>query len=111
MQITYNPAPKAEGKLFEIKEGGLQIARGYLYIMGNGLHEQPFGFMEDIFVHEDHRGHGLGTQIVEAIIEAARKAGCYKLIATSRHSREKVHDLYREHGFQVQGLEFRMNFY
>lgn len=110
MGIRSSEAKQATGILFEIMDGEVQIARGYLYILGNMLHQRPFGFMEDIFVHPDHRGKGLGTQIVDAIIEAARSAGCYKLIATSRSERERVHTLYRELGFQAQGLEFRMNF-
>jgi hypothetical protein len=36
-------------------------------------------------------------------------AGCYMLIATSRHSRPKVHDLYRRLGFEDHGIEFRMD--
>ena len=110
MGIRSSEAKQATGILFEIMDGEFQIARGHLYILGNGQHQRPFGLMEDIFVHEKHRGRGLGTQIIEAIVEAARTAGCYKLIATSRDEREKVHNLYRELGFQVQGLEFRMNF-
>jgi len=37
-------------------------------------------------------------------------AGCYKLIATSRTSRPKVHELYQRLGFENHGVEFRMNF-
>ncbi|MEO0537352.1 MAG: hypothetical protein AAF215_26285 [Cyanobacteria bacterium P01_A01_bin.123] len=35
---------------------------------------------------------------------------CYKLIATSRTSRPKVHDLYQRLGFTQQGFEFRIDF-
>ena len=43
-------------------------------------------------------------------MSAAREAGCYKLIATSRTSRPKVHELYQRLGFESHGVEFRMNF-
>jgi GNAT superfamily N-acetyltransferase len=61
--------------------------------MTNDLHEAPFGLMEDVFVAESERGSGLGTALVREVIAAARDAGCYKLIATSRASRPKVHEL------------------
>jgi GNAT superfamily N-acetyltransferase len=50
-----------------------------------------------------------GPALVTEVIAAAREAGCYKLIATSRASRPKVHELYERLGFANYGLEFRMN--
>lgn len=35
---------------------------------------------------------------------------CYKLIATSRTSRPKVHELYHRLGFTQHGVEFRIDF-
>ena len=53
---------------------------------------------------------GLGTALVKEVIAAAREAGCYKLIATSRASRPRVHELYEGLGFANYGLEFRLTF-
>jgi GNAT superfamily N-acetyltransferase len=86
-----------------------EIARAYLYVMTNDLHEEPFGLLEDVFVDEAQRGSGLGTAMVTEVIAAAREAGCYKLIATSRASRPSVHELYEHLGFEQYGIEFRMN--
>jgi hypothetical protein len=43
-------------------------------------------------------------------MEEARRRRCYKLIATSRDERPRVHDLYRRLGFEEWGREFRLNF-
>jgi GNAT superfamily N-acetyltransferase len=101
---------KGSGIKVFIKDGEKEIARAYLYILHNGLHEEPFGLLEDVYVDENFRGKGLGTNVVNKIIELARKNKCYKLIATSRHSRPKVHELYRKIGFEDWGREFRMDF-
>ena len=77
--------------------------------MTNELHRAPFGLMEDVFVDESQRGEGLGSKLVNEIISAAKEACCYKLIATSRDSRPKVHELYRRLGFADHGREFRMD--
>ena len=99
----------ARGIRFSIAGPSGEVARAYLYLMTNDLHEAPFGLLEDVFVAESERGSGLGTALVNEVIAAAREAGCYKLVATSRASRPKVHELYERLGFENYGLEFRMN--
>ena len=99
----------ARGIRFSIAGPSGEVARAYLYLMTNDLHEAPFGLLEDVFVAESERGSGLGTALVNEVIAAAREAGCYKLVATSRASRPKVHELYERLGFANYGLEFRMN--
>lgn len=100
----------ARGIKFFLLENNLEIARAYLYFLHNDLHQEPFGLLEDVFVAQSHRGEGLGTELVEQVIQAAKQHGCYKLIATSRTSRPKVHKLYERLGFQKRGTEFRIDF-
>jgi GNAT superfamily N-acetyltransferase len=102
-------ARAAQGIRFSVRGREGEIARAYLYVMTNDLHEAPFGLLEDVYVAESDRGGGLGTALVNEVISAAREAGCYKLIATSRASRPKVHALYERLGFANYGLEFRLN--
>ena len=91
-----------------LEDNGTEIARGYLYLLRNDLHKNPFGFMEDIFVQEEFRGQGNGARLVNEIISEAKKRGCYKLICTSRHEKVKVHGLYKGLGFKDHGKEFRI---
>lgn len=101
---------KAKGIKFSILEAEREIARAYLYIMHNDLHSEPFALLEDVYVAESQRGTGLGTKLVKQAIANAKELGCYKLIATSRKSRSKVHQLYLKLGFKERGLEFRIDF-
>lgn len=96
-------------KLF-IESDGEEIARVFLYILKNDLHEKPFGFMEDVFVNENFRGQGLGTELVIELIKVAKENKCYKLICTSRNEKLKVHVLYERLGFKDWGKEFRIDF-
>lgn len=75
----------------------------------NDLHREPFGLLEDVFVDESARGRGIGTELVRRVVAAANDAGCYKLLATSRTSRPKVHALYERLGFRNHGIEFRLD--
>ena len=108
MKIERQSRP-ARGIRFSIRGAEREVARAYLYVMTNDLHAEPFGLLEDVFVDESQRGSGLGTALVQEVIAAAREAGCYKLIATSRASRPKVHELYERLGFENYGIEFRMS--
>lgn len=99
----------SSGIKFFFEKDGKEIARAYLFMMHNDLHKRPFGLLEDVFVEEEYRGQGIGTQLVKAVLDTAKNR-CYKLICTSRHSRPKVHDLYQRIGFRNHGLEFRMDF-
>lgn len=89
---------------------GKVVGRAYLYVMTNGLHDRPFGFMEDVFVEPERRGDGTGTALVGRVIAEAKKRGCYKLVAGSRHERDRVHALYLKLGFKDHGKEFRIDF-
>ncbi|MEM2955065.1 MAG: GNAT family N-acetyltransferase [Candidatus Nanoarchaeia archaeon] len=99
----------ATGIRFSIEIDGMEKARGRLYVMHNDLHKEPFGLIEDLFVDEDERSHGYGTKIVQEMIKEARRQGCYKIVATSRFSRENVHNFYKKNGFEKYGYEFRLN--
>lgn len=101
---------KAWGIKFFIEREGKEIARAYLFLMNNGLHKEPFGLLEDVFVEEKFRRGGLATQLTKAVIKAAKKHSCYKLICTSRYSRPEVHKLYQRLSFKNHGLEFRLDF-
>ncbi|HMO01689.1 MAG TPA: GNAT family N-acetyltransferase [Oligoflexia bacterium] len=100
----------AKGIRFSITENEREVARAYLYLMNNDLHQEPFGLLEDVFVDEKDRSAGLGKKIVQTVIDKAKELGCYKLIATSRYSRPQVHEMYLKLGFKDQGKEFRIDF-
>lgn len=93
----------------EIRQGRKVFGRAYLYLIYNNLHKRPYGLMEDVFVDESLRGKGLGTKLILEVIKQAKKHRCYKLLATSRLNRPKVHKLYRRFGFKKHGYEFRMD--
>ncbi len=101
---------QAEGVRISVSENGKELGRATLFLMTNDLHDTPFGLLEDVYVDETQRGRGIGSELVKKVIEEAKQRKCYKLIATSRYARPKVHDLYIRLGFEDHGKEFRMNF-
>jgi GNAT superfamily N-acetyltransferase len=100
---------KSDAKKITLQENGQEIARVFIYLIYNGLHSKPYALLEDLFVQEQFRGKGVGMKILQTAITEAKKADCYKIIGTSRHTREKVHKFYNNLGFEDYGKEFRMN--
>jgi GNAT superfamily N-acetyltransferase len=97
-----------KGSRLTFTKEGKEIARLRLYFIENDQHQQPYALIEDLFVQEEFRGQSLGTKLMQAAIEEARKEGCYKILATSRTERTTVHEFYRKLGFKEWGKEFRM---
>ena len=89
---------------------GSPIGRASLVLIVNEINPRPYGLLEDVFVAEEHRSAGHGARLVEEIVALAKREGCYKLIATSRYTRPRVHALYARLGFREHGKEFRMDF-
>ena len=54
-----------------------------------------FAYLADVFVAEDHRGHGLGAWIVETVLDHPELQGLRRWLLVTRDA----HALYRRFGF------------
>lgn len=86
-----------------------EVARAYLYVLSSYPEKKHYGFLAEVSVDENLRGKGVGTKLINKIIEEAKKNKCYKIVATSRSSRQKVHKFYEYLGFKNVGYEFRID--
>jgi glucosamine-phosphate N-acetyltransferase len=64
------------------------------------------GHIEDIVVHKDYQGMGLGKRIISHLVAMGRRRGCYKLIldADPRNA-----GFYEKCGFRKNEVQFRMD--
>ena len=92
-----------------LEEDRKVLGWAYLYVIFQDRHKEPYGLMENLYVEPEYRSRGLGTKLVELLIEEAKKQNCYKLIGTSKKIKPDVHAFYKRHGFEEIGLEFRMD--
>lgn len=92
-----------------LQQDGKEVARAYIFLIFNDLHDKPYALLEDVFVQEEYRGKGLGKRIVREAIEVAKRAGCYKIIATARFTKEWLVPFYESLGLKKWGYEFRMD--
>jgi GNAT superfamily N-acetyltransferase len=87
--------------------GDVIIGAFSLLIMDNLAHGgAPSGIVEDVVVHRNWRGLGVGKQMMRFAMEQCRKANCYKLSLSSNLQRTAAHQFYEALGFQRHGYSF-----
>ena len=98
------------GVRFSIERDGVEVARARLYTIQNDIHDEPFGYIEDVHVEEEHRGQGLSKDLMEAILAKARELGHYKVILHTESENWPALSLYTKNfGFYVVGPTLRVN--
>jgi glucosamine-phosphate N-acetyltransferase len=62
-------------------EDGAVIGTASLILEQKYIHKGGIiGHIEDVAVHADHQGKGVGSAVVKQLVELARLLGCYKVI-------------------------------
>jgi GNAT superfamily N-acetyltransferase len=57
------------------------------------------GWLEDMIVHPEHRGEGIGTRLLTAAIDYARQASLRRLTLLTDNSNTTAQQFYQHHGF------------
>ena len=91
---------------FTIMDDDDVIARAQLYIMESSKGE--YGRIENVFVDEEYRGRGLGTELSKIAMEESRSLGHYKCTLAS--SRSNAQRIYEKIGFRKHGESYRIDF-
>ncbi|MEV4925107.1 GNAT family N-acetyltransferase [Streptomyces roseoverticillatus] len=91
-------------------QDGIEIGHAYVYRLDNDGRDSPFALAEDLYVIEPARRQGIARLLAAESIKMAKKLGCYKLIASSRFSREGQHRRLESYGLKKWGYEFRLDF-
>lgn len=107
-EVQVAPVP-ASAERIGIWKHGQEVAHLTQYYVQSDSHANPSAFCEDWWVDPESRGAGLGRRLVDAAVEAARRHGCYKVVANSRFNRPSLHAYIEEIGFVRHGYEFRID--
>jgi len=63
--------------------------------------------IESMHVADAHRGVGVGSLLLDALVTAARDRGCYRVQLTSNKQRDDAHRFYERNGFSASHQGFK----
>ncbi len=93
--------------LYVAVEGEAVVGVFALLIMDNLGHKgAPSGVVEDVVVHEDWRGKGVGLTMMDEAMKLCAAKGCYKLALTTNKSRHRTCLFYETLGFDLHGFSY-----
>ena len=67
------------------------------------------GELGNLAVDDEHRGEGIGSKLIQAVLERAHERGVHEIFLEVRKSNARAQDLYRAFGFSEVGR--RKNYY
>lgn len=102
----YNRILKQEGTIFVMENQGVLVATAKIFI--EFKFHQPIGHIEDVVVDSQWRKQGIGSRMIEKLIDVAKKHDCYKLILNAKPHLSKF---YTRLGFSQNGGEYTMRFH
>ena len=69
---------------------------------------RPYGLIENVVTHAAHRRRGHGKQLLQAAVQAAWDANCYKVMLQTGSKRPATHAFYTAAGFEQNKTGFQV---
>lgn len=66
---------------------------------------RPYGLIENVVTHADHRGHGHAKAVLHDALSFAWSQGCYKVMLMTGRKDEATLQFYETAGFDRQGKQ------
>lgn len=60
---------------------------------------RPYSVIENVITHRDYRKRGIGTVLMNHLINFAKEKNCYKVMLQSSIARKDAHGFYEKAGF------------
>lgn len=87
-------------------DGERVIGLGAVSFKDNLWQEGVIAYVEELVVHEDCRGRGIGSQLLEHLTALASERGCRRIELDSGFQRPDAHRLYERHGMAKRAFLF-----
>ncbi|MCM3237396.1 GNAT family N-acetyltransferase [Heyndrickxia oleronia] len=87
--------------LLVYEEEGVILGTLTLNIFLQALHGfRPYGIVENIIVHENHRNRKIGQQLLQYVEEYCRSIDCHRIMLLSNSQRLRAHQFFEREGYE-----------
>lgn len=82
------------------KDGKLVSSCTITIIQNLTRNMRPYGLIENVVTHSEHRNKGLGKKVLHKAIDIANDNGCYKVMLLTGSKKEETLNFYKSAGFR-----------
>lgn len=98
-------AQPSVGRLFVLTRGQSVLGMVSLLFTVSTAEGGKAAWLEDLVVRPEQRGHGLGTRLLRAAVDWARKEGITRITLLTDATNAGARALYLRHGFSVSAMQ------
>jgi GNAT superfamily N-acetyltransferase len=91
---------RRRGFFLVAKDQGRVLGVAYLAIILSVEHCGPVGWLEELYVSPNHRGTGVGTALLDAVLAQARERDLVAIDLEVDAEHQRAESLYRRTGFR-----------
>jgi GNAT superfamily N-acetyltransferase len=107
LTVVFTRGLRSEGDIYLCAEIDHKVIAFCTLTIKNSLWQEGYiAYIPEIVVEESLRGQGIGTALLHAAIDAARKSGCKRIELDSSFHRVESHKFYEKNGFEKRGYLF-----
>ncbi len=92
------------GRVFVARIGGRVVGMVNMLATVSTAEGAPAAWLEDVIIHPDYRGNGLGSRLLGYVVEAARAEGFVRLSLLADHENAGAIRFYERHGFGTSAM-------
>jgi len=86
--------------LLVYEENGEILGTVTMNICMQALHGfRPYGVVENIIVHENHRNRNIGQKLLQFVEDYCKSVDCHRIMLLSNSTRVKAHHFFEKEGY------------
>jgi ribosomal protein S18 acetylase RimI-like enzyme len=110
LSILENALRDPDYELWIAKVSGEIVGFIDLWIIHDFCHGGKLSYIQNLYVATKYRGLGVGSQLLQKIIERAKERGALEIHVVTKFDNERAIQLYKKHGLTKESLQLEKEF-